>query len=87
MRCYPRSVAASRSSSPAPLYDLRGVPCPVNWAKAKARLEAMARGDVLLIVTDAPRAERDIPAAAEVEGWAVLEVTQTGSEVRILIER
>jgi len=59
----------------------------VNWAKAKARLEAMARGDVLLIVTDAPRAERDIPAAAEVEGWAVLEVTQTGSEVRILIER
>ena len=47
----------------------------------------MERGDLLLLVTDAPRADRDIPAAAETEGWAVLEVVRTGSEVRILIER
>ena len=80
-------MAASHTSSEAPVYDLRGVPCPLNWARARARLEAMARGDLLLLITDAPGAERDIPAAAETEGWAVLEAVRTGSEVRILIER
>ena len=47
----------------------------------------MAPGEQLLLVTDAPRAELDVPAAAETEGWAVLEVTKIGTEVRILIER
>jgi TusA-related sulfurtransferase len=67
--------------------DLSGVPCPLNWARAKARLESMAAGEQLLIVTDDPRAERDIPTAAEAEGWAVLEVRSNGAKVRILVER
>jgi TusA-related sulfurtransferase len=87
MRCYRRHVAASRDSTDPSVCDLRGVPCPLNWARAKTRLEAMKRGEKLLIVTDAPRAERDVPAAAETEGWAVLEVLRTDSEIRILIER
>jgi len=29
---------------PAFEVDLRGVPCPVNWAKAKVRLESARRG-------------------------------------------
>ena len=67
--------------------DLSGIPCPLNWARAKARLESMAPGEQLLIVADDPRAERDIPPAAESEGWMVLEVRRSHTAVHILIER
>jgi TusA-related sulfurtransferase len=67
--------------------DLSGIPCPLNWARAKARLEGMGRGERLLIVVDDPRAERDIPAAAECEGWAVISVRRQGSRILIVLER
>ena len=51
--------------------DLRGVPCPLNWAKAKVRLETLRRGDELILLVDDPRALRDIPRAAEAHGYAV----------------
>ena len=52
--------------------DLRGVKCPLNWAHAKVRLEQMERGQVLELTLDDPRGFRDIPRAAEAEGYAVL---------------
>jgi TusA-related sulfurtransferase len=52
--------------------DLRGVKCPLNWAHAKVRLEQMARGQVLELVLDDPRGYRDIPMAAEAEGYVML---------------
>ena len=42
--------------------DLRGVKCPLNWARAKVRLEQMAHGEVLELTLDDPRGARDIPA-------------------------
>jgi sulfite reductase (ferredoxin) len=52
--------------------DLRGVKCPLNWAHAKVRLEEMARGQILELVLDDPRGYRDIPQAAEAEGYSML---------------
>jgi TusA-related sulfurtransferase len=52
--------------------NLRGVKCPLNWAHAKVRLEQMERGQVLELVLDDPRGYRDIPRAAEAEGYAIL---------------
>jgi tRNA 2-thiouridine synthesizing protein A len=52
--------------------DLRGVKCPLNWAHAKVRLEQMERGQVLELVLDDPRGYRDIPRAAEAEGYSML---------------
>ncbi len=57
--------------------NLRGVKCPLNWAHAKVRLEQMERGQVLELVLDDPRGYRDIPRAAEAEGYSML-----ASEVR-----
>lgn len=54
--------------------DLRGVKCPLNWAYAKVRLEKMDRGDLLDLAVDDPRGARDIPRAAEAEGFAVIEI-------------
>ncbi len=67
--------------------DLQGVKCPLNWARAKAALESMERGAVLELLVDDPRAERDIPRAAEMEGCCVLSISRKGSAVRIVIER
>jgi TusA-related sulfurtransferase len=60
--------------------DLRGVKCPLNWAHAKVRLERMERGQSLELTLDDPRGARDIPRAAESEGYFVVETrTAKGS--------
>src|ERR1700722_7904472 len=67
--------------------DLRGVKCPLNWARAKVRLEQMARGEVLELTLDDPRGARDIPGAAEAEGYAILESTARDGVFHLRIER
>ena len=67
--------------------DLRGVPCPLNWARAKVRLETLAHGDRLEVFVDDPRSVRDLPRAAEASGHAVLEIADLGGHWRIVIER
>ena len=56
--------------------DLRGVRCPLNWAKAKVRLEQLAPETVLELILDDPKGARDIPRAAEAHGYAVAEVVE-----------
>ncbi|MGH7814122.1 MAG: sulfurtransferase TusA family protein [Candidatus Binataceae bacterium] len=67
--------------------DLRGVKCPLNWAHAKVRLEAMRRGEWLEIILDDPRGARDIPRAAEAEGWAVIESAVRDGVFTLRIEK
>ena len=75
-------------SVPQPLrLDLRGVKCPLNWAHAKVRLEAMARGEILELVLDDPRGARDIPRAAEAEGYSILESREAAGVFRLVIEK
>lgn len=65
--------------------DLRGVPCPLSWARAKVRLEGLAPGDQLTLVLDDPKGLRDIPRAAEAEGYAVGDPVEDGSAWRLTI--
>ena len=67
--------------------DLRGVKCPLNWARAKVRLEQMARGEILELTLDDPRGARDIPSAAEAEGYMLLESTTRDGLYHLRIER
>ncbi len=68
--------------------DLRGVKCPLNWAHAKVRLEQMERGQVLELTLDDPRGARDIPRAAEAEGYAMLSSETLGGGIfRLRIEK
>ena len=66
--------------------DLRGVRCPLSWAKARVVLETLARGDELELVLDDPQAARDIPRAAEASGHHVAGVTTDGPPWRVTIE-
>ena len=72
--------------------NLYGVKCPLNWAKAKVRLEYLDQGDQLELVIDDPKGRRDIPRAAEAEGYAIVDITPTleadvPQQWRIVIEK
>jgi tRNA 2-thiouridine synthesizing protein A len=67
--------------------DLRGVKCPLNWARAKVRLEQLAPGASLELVLDDPKGARDIPRAAEAEGYDVVEAGEGGGVWRLRIAR
>jgi TusA-related sulfurtransferase len=67
--------------------DARGLRCPVNWAKTKAILEQLPAGSLVEVLVDDPRSERDLPAAAESEGHAIVEIGWRGPWLRILIEK
>jgi TusA-related sulfurtransferase len=67
--------------------DLRGLKCPLNWAHAKVRLETMRRGQTIELTIDDPRGARDIPRAAEAEGYAVGEVRSIDGLWRLRIEK
>lgn len=66
---------------------LCGVKCPLNWARAKVRLEELPPGAHLSLLVDDPRAVRDLPRAAEAHGYAVIEIAAVGGAWRIEIER
>src|SRR5689334_4060671 len=66
--------------------DLRGVRCPLSWARAKVRLETMAVGTELELVLDDPQGARDIPRAAESTGHHVVAITEDGGVFRLTIE-
>jgi len=67
--------------------NLYGVKCPLNWAKAKVRLEDLERGDILEVLIDDPKGRRDIPRAAEAEGYAIVQIDELADGWCIAIEK
>ena len=66
--------------------DLRGVRCPLSWARARVRLETMPRGAELDLMLDDAQGAADIPRAAEAAGHHVVGVVDEGGRWRITIE-
>jgi TusA-related sulfurtransferase len=66
--------------------DLRGVKCPLSWAKAKVVLETLARGEEVDLLLDDPQGARDIPRAAEAAGHHVVRVAAEGALWTVTIE-
>jgi TusA-related sulfurtransferase len=63
------------------------VKCPLNWAKAKVRLEDLERGDILELLIDDPKGRRDIPRAAEAEGYVIVNIREADGRWSIAIEK
>ena len=66
--------------------DLRGVRCPLSWARARVRLETMRRGVELDLLLDDAQGVADLPRAAEAAGHHVVGVADEGGCWRITIE-
>jgi TusA-related sulfurtransferase len=52
--------------------DLRGVPCPLNWVRARLLLETMAPGESLIVQLDPGEPLESVPASASEDGHAVV---------------
>ncbi len=61
--------------SPDQQIDLTGVACPMNFVKAKLRLEMMETGSILSIVLDDGEPIQNVPASLKSEGHEIIETT------------
>ena len=61
--------------------DLRGLLCPLTWARTKYALSRMAKGAELRVVVDHRPAVPDIKRNAEEIGSEVLESRESGPGV------
>lgn len=66
----------------APLYDLRGLNCPLPVLKTRRRLAAMPAGATLWVETTDPLAAIDIPAFCNEDGHRLLQTVAAGDDAR-----
>ncbi|MDF0650230.1 MAG: sulfurtransferase TusA family protein [Nitrospira sp.] len=74
----------------APVYDLRGVACPMNYVKTKLKLEMMDAGEQLEVWLDAGEPIKNVPMSLKNDGHKVLiqeALESEASHYRILVEK
>jgi tRNA 2-thiouridine synthesizing protein A len=64
--------------------DLTGVVCPLNWVKAKLKLEELDPGDELTLLLDPGEPIESVPRSASEDGH---DVTVDGTTVTIVKRR
>lgn len=72
---------------PFPVYDLKGLNCPLPVLKAKKRLAGMKPGARLWLETTDPLAALDIPAFCQDSGHPLIETQMVDVGHRFLVER
>lgn len=54
--------------------DLRGVVCPINFVKAKLKLDMMETGEILELVLDSGEPIQNVPKSIKEEGHRIFDV-------------
>jgi len=67
--------------------DLKGVLCPLNFVKAKLKLEEMEPGEVLELILDDDEATVSVPRSLKGEGHQVLKIEKIDNGFRMLIKK
>ena len=90
-------AAAAMESKPgvtvptaAPVYDLRGVACPLNYVKTKLKLEMMDAGERLEIWLDAGEPIKNVPMSLKNDGHVIHlqeALEPEAAHYRILVEK
>ena len=83
------SVTAPATSG-APVYDLRGVACPMNYVKTKLKLEMMDAGERLEVWLDAGEPIKNVPLSLKNDGHKLLlqePLEAAAAHYRILVEK
>ncbi len=75
------------TAAPAPVYDLKGLKCPLPVLRTRRRLADMASGGVLSIETTDPLAVIDIPHFCSENGHQLLHSEKTEDGHRFIIRR
>lgn len=82
--------AATQVPTGAPVYDLRGVACPLNYVKTKLKLEMMDAGEKLEVWLDAGEPIKNVPLSLKNDGHLVLvqeALEPEAAHYRILVEK
>jgi TusA-related sulfurtransferase len=66
-----RAETGGFASAPARELDLRGVPCPLNWVRARLALEALPAGGELSVLLDPGEPRQSVPRSAREDGHHV----------------
>ena len=67
--------------------DLQGVPCPLNFVKAKLKLETMDAGGVLEVLLDDGEPITNVTASVKEEGHQILKVQETGKYWKLIVKK
>lgn len=67
------------------VYDLRGTPCPINFVKAKLKLEGMKDGEILEIYLDEGEPVQNVPKSLEGEGHRILKIEGMENWYRVVV--
>ena len=82
--------ATAAAASGIPVYDLRGVACPMNYVKTKLKLEMMDAGEHLEVWLDAGEPIQNVPLSLKNDGHKLLlqePLEAAASHYRILVEK
>ena len=82
-----KPALATAQMSAAPLADLRGVACPMNFVKAKIALERIAVGETLDVLLDAGAPRENVPASFTEQGHQILSIAPEGPSFRVSVKR
>jgi sulfite reductase (ferredoxin) len=81
---------AAPAPTGAPVYDLRGVACPMNYVKTKLKLEMMDAGEKLEVWLDAGEPIKNVPMSLKNDGHKVLlqeAIEPEATHYRVLVEK
>jgi sulfite reductase (ferredoxin) len=84
------SKPAAAVPTGTPVYDLRGVACPLNYVKTKLKLEMMDAGERLEIWLDAGEPIKNVPMSLKNDGHVVHlqeALEPEAAHYRILVEK
>ncbi len=74
------------TSPPEPL-DLRGTPCPINFVRAKLRLDRMQPGHLLEVWLDPGEPIEQVPSSLTLEGHKILQIQDQGDFFVLRVRR
>jgi sulfite reductase (ferredoxin) len=69
------------------VYDLRGVPCPINFVKAKLKLEEMKIGDTLMLYLDEGEPIKNVPLSLKEEGHKIVSIERKNEYYEVLVKK
>lgn len=74
-------------SAPDANLDLRGTPCPINFVRAKLRLEQMPPGALLEVWLDPGEPIEQVPDSLTMAGYSVEQVVEAAGYFSLFIRR
>jgi len=67
--------------------DLKGVPCPLNFVKAKLTLEGLNAGSILEVLLDDGEPVINVTASVKEEGHQILKVEKIVKHWKLVIKK